>query len=707
MKDRNVELNWEKCKLRVTELEILGHKIGTHGISPSESKIATLRTFRQPQNEAEVRSFLGLANYMNKYIQNLATIDEPLRKLLHKDMKFEWTEDHSNAFREIKTALCRVENLGFYKVEDHTAVIADASPVGLGAILVQFDADGYHRVISFASKSLTETERRYCQTEKEALALVWSVERFQYYLLGKTFDLVTDCKVLELLFSKRSKPCARIERWVLRLQMFEYRVVYVAGKDNVADTLSRLAVREAKPFDVTEEIIIHEVSMYAAGSAALTWQEITESTNIDSEMQLVLETLETGHLQNLPVEYRVCANELSVYTNVLLRGDRIVVPFSLRRRVLATAHEGHPGITMMKNHLRSNVWWPKMDAELERYVKQCRGCTLVAAPEPPEPMRRSQLPSAPWQTIALDFLGPLPEGQHLLVVIDCYSRFMEVVEMEGTTVKGVIREISIMFSRYGMPTALKADNAPQLSSACTEFREFCVSNGIKLLNTIPYWPQSNGEVERQNRSILKRLRIAQELGQDWRAELRRYLLIYHSTKHPSTGKSPGELMFGRHIKSKLPTVINFDEDAGVRERDAVVKEKGKEYADKKRHAREHDLQEGDVVLAKRMRKTSKVDTDFSNEEFIVKRKTGTDTIIQSKESGKQYRRSSAHLKKVGNRETSDDNGNSGSTIAGNGSNDSQDKPSNKSTVETHHTHRTSLSKRVSNQPVRYQDYVTY
>lgn len=371
-------------------------------------------------------------------------------------------------------------------MEDRTAVIADASPVGLGAILAQFDKDGRHRVISFASKSLTETERRYCQTEKEALALVWSVERFQYYLLGKPFDLVTDCKVLELLFSKRSKPCARIERWVLRLQMFEYKVVYVSGKDNVADTLSRLAVRDAKPFDITEEVIIHEVSTYAAGSVALTWREIQDATNTDSDIQQVKNTLELGHLQDLTVEYRVCANELSVYENVLLRGDRIIVPLSLRKRVLATAHEGHPGITMMKNHLRTNVWWPKMDAEVERYVKQCRGCTLVAAPEPPEPMQRSQLPSSPWQTIALDFLGPLPEGQHILVVIDCYSRFMEVVEMESTTAKDVVRELSIMFSRYGMPSALKADNAPQLSAECAEFREFCVANGIKLLNTIPY-----------------------------------------------------------------------------------------------------------------------------------------------------------------------------------------------------------------------------
>ncbi|XP_053691661.1 uncharacterized protein K02A2.6-like [Sabethes cyaneus] len=543
--------------------------------------------------------------------------------------------------------MSKIENLGFYRVEDHTAVLTDASPCGLGAILIQFDEAGKHRVISFASKSLTDTERRYCQTEKEALGIVWGVERFQYYLLGKTFDIHTDCKALSFLFSQRSKPCARIERWVLRLQAFDYKVIFTSGKDNVADTLSRLSIQKAIPFDSSEEIFVREVVMHAVNSSALTWRDIAEASKADSEIQQVLNILESGENQDLPIVYRVIANELCDFQGVLIRGDRIVVPCSLREKVLLTAHEGHPGITMMKNHLRSHVWWPKMDAQVEKIVKNCRGCTLVGAPEPPEPLQRSQLPSYPWHTIALDFFGPLPEGQHLMVVIDYYSRFMEVCEMETTTAQDVIRELSIMFSRYGIPVTLKADNAPQLSADCAEFKQFCDANGIKLMNTIPYWPQSNGEVERQNRSIIKRLRIAQELGHDWRQELYKYLLTYHSSKHPTTGKSPGEIMFGRRIKNKLPCISSFQEDAGVRERDAVVKQKGKEYADQRRGAKRSILKVGDHVLAKRMRKVSKLDGDFSNEEFVICQKKGTDTLIQSKDNGKQYRRSSAHLKKIG------------------------------------------------------------
>ncbi|XP_055623377.1 uncharacterized protein K02A2.6-like [Toxorhynchites rutilus septentrionalis] len=200
--------------------------------------------------------------------------------------------------------------------------------------------------------------------------------------------------------------------------------------------------------------------------------------------------------------------------------------------------------------------------------------------------------------------------------------------MDKTTAGDVIKELSVMFSRYGIPALLKADNAPQFSSECIEFKEFCDSHGVKLSNTIPYWPQSNGEVERQNRSILKRLRIAHELGRDWREELCHYLLTYHSTKHPTTGKSPAEIMFGRRIKSKLPTISTFQEEAEVRENDAIIKQKGKEYADRRRGAKESEIEEGDEVLVKRMRKSNKLDTDFANEEFVVCHKKGTDTKLQ-------------------------------------------------------------------------------
>lgn len=623
----------------------MGYRISPQGIQPSATKLETILKFRQPVNESEVRSFLGLANYLGKFIPDLATLDEPLRKLTQKDVKFVWGEREECSFQAIKNHLSSTNVLGFYKPEDETSVIADASPYALGGVLIQTDQSGESRVICYASKSLTETERRYCQTEKEALALVWAVERFQTYLIGREFKLLTDCKALTFLFSHTSRPCARVERWVLRLQGFQYTVIYISGKENLADVFSRLATEVATPFDEAEEFTINEIAVATVAAIALKWEEIVEASRLDPEIREIAECLELGTVDALPLSYRTIHNELCLVNYVLLRVDRIIVPQSLRERVLELAHEGHPGVRIMKGHLRACVWWPKIDKNVEDFVRNCRGCSLVAAPNPPEPMLRKELPSKPWEQIAIDFLGPLPEGENLLVCVDYYSRYVEVVVMTDISTKATIDELVTIFSRYGIPLSLRADNGPQFSS--DEFKTFCNEHGIQLVSTIPYWPQMNGEVERQNRSILKRLKIAQELGKDWRTELRQYLLMYHAANHTTTGKPPSELMFGRRLRTKLPTVpLVSIEDGEVRDRDRIEKEKGRQYADTKRKAKPSKIHEGDRVLVKQNRKKNKLSVDFSPESFEVVRKKGTDVTLQSTSSGKTIRRSAAHLKAI-------------------------------------------------------------
>lgn len=117
--------------------------------------------------------------------------------------------------------------------------------------------------------------------------------------------------------------------------------------------------------------------------------------------------------------------ELTFVDTLLLRGDRLVPPASLRSKILSQAHEGHPGIEIMKRRLRTKVWWPKIDAEATKFVKSCHSCLAVSQIDPPEPMQRSTLPTSPWEYVAIDHLGPLPNGQYLLLVVDYFSRFVE------------------------------------------------------------------------------------------------------------------------------------------------------------------------------------------------------------------------------------------------------------------------------------------
>ncbi|XP_062541274.1 uncharacterized protein LOC134209294 [Armigeres subalbatus] len=152
------------------------------------------------------------------------------------------------------------------------------------------------------------------------------------YLYGKQFTLMTDCKALEFLFTPRSKPCARIERWILRLQAFDYHVVHIPGNQNIADCLSRLGTVSSAAFDPEEEIVIHEIAAQAGTTYALKWNEIKEESGKDSEIAQVVLLLETGNQLDLPLAYRVIANELCCIDTVLLRVDRIVIPRTLREK---------------------------------------------------------------------------------------------------------------------------------------------------------------------------------------------------------------------------------------------------------------------------------------------------------------------------------------------------------------------------------------
>lgn len=338
LNDHDVLLNTKKCEIRVKEVMFLGHKLSENGISPSDSKISAVQQFRSPKTKEEVRSFLGLVCYVGRFIPHLATITDPLRQLIKKEAVFEWGKEQEDAFNTIKTTV--FTTLSYFDLNRKTRLVVDASPVGLGAILLQFK-DNEPLVISYAAKSLTDTEKRYCQPEKEALALVWGVERFRYYLLGVFFELETDHKALETIFSKKSTTSARIERWVLRLQPFHFKVVYRKGKSNLADPLSRLAICEPEPFDEESEVYINQIKM----SAAIDMKEVELASESDEELRLLKMAIEDTNFEREElIQYKYFKDQLSYVGNVVLKGDKVVVPSNLRQRYLELSHEGHPGL---------------------------------------------------------------------------------------------------------------------------------------------------------------------------------------------------------------------------------------------------------------------------------------------------------------------------------------------------------------------------
>lgn len=665
-------LNDHKCKFKQKEITFLGHKLSPEGVAPSEDKVKSILQFRAPQTKEELRSFLGLVTYVSRFIPNLATMNHALRELLKQQTPFTWNPEHQSSFEQIKQTIGSLDNLGYYDPKDRTLLVTDASGVGLGAVLIQFKKN-QPRIISYASKSLSETEKRYPPIEKEALGLVWGVERFKMYLLGISFELETDHRPLETLFTATSRPTARIERWMLRIQAFKFKVVYRKGSANLADPLSRLGAQvhdgdwtdesevfirritaealsvlagsaEEGDFDPEAEIIIRTIQE----TAAIDIEEVIRATALDQELQKLKDCIanDSWNCADLK-QYNPFRHEYTYVNSLILRGSKLVIPVSLRQRMLQLAHEGHPGQSLMKRRLRERCWWPGIDQSATNTCEACEGCRLVQLPDPPEPMTRRPLPDRPWVDIAIDFLGPMPSSEYILVVIDYYSRYMELEIMSKITAEETIKRLRRIFRIWGPPRTITLDNAKQFVSC--ELDNYCKLKGIHLNHTSPYWPQANGEVERQNRSLLKRMKIANALYNDWKAELNHYLELYNNTPHTVTGKAPSELLQSRRLRTKLPCIDDVETippSTDFRDQDWEKKMQGKQREDEKRRAKSRRLSIGDTVLMKNLCPTNKLSTNFLKEKFTVIDRKGSNVTVQSKETGKTYDRNVSHLKSI-------------------------------------------------------------
>ena len=238
----NLKLNRSKCEFGVKQITILGHVVSEKGIEPDVAKTDAIKATPPPSNVSDLRSFLGTCGYVSKFIPSYANIVEPLRKLTCKGQKWTWEKEQAKAFKALKEALSDAPVLACFSLNAPTYVITDASPVGLGAILLQDQVNGERKPIACISRSLTSTEQRYSQIEHEALGCVWAVERLHNYLFGIKFTLLTHNKPLPSMFdpysSKVLPPC--IQRLAWRLHQYSFRIQHIAGNTNTADSLSRL-----------------------------------------------------------------------------------------------------------------------------------------------------------------------------------------------------------------------------------------------------------------------------------------------------------------------------------------------------------------------------------------------------------------------------------------------------------------------------------
>ena len=226
-------------------MKFLGQLVDKEGLKPDPEKVAAMRSMKTPENITELRRFLGMINQLSKFSPQLADRTKPLRELLYSKNHWSWGVPQEQAFFALKEALSSSEVFSLYDAELDTTVSADASSYGLGAVLRQKQPNGDIRLVAYISRALTETEQKYAQIEKEALAVMWAAERFQDYLLGKHFTFETDHKSLVPLLSTKNldEMPIRVQQFHLRLMRFSYSIYHVPGAELcTADTLSRAPV---------------------------------------------------------------------------------------------------------------------------------------------------------------------------------------------------------------------------------------------------------------------------------------------------------------------------------------------------------------------------------------------------------------------------------------------------------------------------------
>lgn len=576
-RERNIKFNPDKFQYNIKEVRYMGHVLSGKGVHPDDQRIKAIVAMPAPTSVKEVRRFMGMVNYVGKFIPRLSAISEPLRNLLKADSDWQWEHEQQKSFQEIKDRLCSAPVLAFFDSKEETVLQVDASKGGLGACLMQAG-----RPIAYASRSLTDTERdSYAQIEKELLAIVFGVEKFHYYVYGRKTVIQSDHKPLLSIMTKYvNKVSSRLQRMQLKLMKYDLQIVHVPGsKMYMADTLSRAYLPETGDVDPDLEVTVHLISKYLPMSESLR-VDLQSATRTDEAAQALISLHEKGwpkYVNKVPKcasYYWKHQQDISVSDGLVFINDRLLVPMSLRVPMLELVHEGHWGEDKTKNRARQVLFWPRMTSEIEQYVKQCKTCEKFRKRNAKEPLMPHPIPDRPWETLAADIMEY--KGVDFLVIKDYYSKWVELIQISRKTAGELITKFKSVFSKFGIPDKLVSDNMPFSS---LEFRKFAKEWGFQTVTSSPRFPQSNGMAE----NGVKLAKTMLKKAYHHQADIYILLLEYRNTPVTGLDLSPSQLLQSRRLKSKIPTTAPLllpQLCSDVKEKLEYLQGRQKEYFDR-------------------------------------------------------------------------------------------------------------------------------
>lgn len=597
LKDFGFHIKILKSRFALTEIKYLGCIVNKNGIQPDPHRIEAINNMPEPTNLTELRSFLGTVNFYCKFIIGMHRLRAPLDILLRKDVAWQWTKTEQNAFNQLKKALTSELLLTHYNPRLDIIISADASNKGLGASIQHRMSDNSIKPIAYAARSLKDAERNYSQIEKEGLALIFAINKFHKYVFGRKFTLKTDHKPLLAIFGgKKGIPvhtANRLQRWAVNLLAYDFNIEYV-NTDSFAyvDSLSRLINQNTT---VDEEYVIASINFEhqlfqivnkTLDTIPVKYDKLKIAYNDDAVMQQLIKCISSdwknfdSTSESFP-ELRRFFNRkdlLSITNEIVLLGDRVVIPSSLRENIVKQLHKGHPGMDRMKNLARMHVYWPNIDDQIENFVKLCKKCALHGKSPTKTLLHSWPTPSKPWERLHIDYAGPF-KNTNFLIVIDAYSKWPEIIETKTTTSSKTIEILTSIFARFGAPLQLVSDNGTQFTSV--EFQLFCNVNGIEHIRTSPYHPMSNGQAERFVDTFKRAMKKLEGEG-NLKEILQIFLMSYRSTpnKNCKQNESPAEMLLGRKIRTTLdllkPTKIIFS-DPNVQMEDQFNRKHGSKH----------------------------------------------------------------------------------------------------------------------------------
>lgn len=549
-----------KCDFYCLSTEFLGHIISGKGVSVEPTKVEAIKSWPEPRNVTEVKGFLGLAGFYRKFIPRFSAIASPLHDLTRKGYPFAWSAECAKAKGMIQRALSRAPVLTIADPERLKIVTTDASGFAVGAVLSQVEDDGIIRPIAYASKRMLPAETRYAVYEQELLAVKTALEAWRPYLHGKHFIIETDHQALRYLKSLKH-PSPRQTRWLMYIDQFDYDIEYRPGRTNiVADALSRRPDHQGEVCLSAVEVNDLEADPEESESLARLQRDYADCSASQALRQQAL-----SGSSNSP--YREAANgvlyRLGEFGGATEGGLQLVLPKtgSWRKDFLHMAHDsptgGHFGVKKTLERLRRVVFWEGMPTDTERYVNGCRTCQKAKAStlKPAGKLQPLPIPTGPWQSVSLDFLGPLPkQGKRgfdmLLVMVD---RFTKMVHLRPTYLTADAQKVARVFYEavvinHGVPRELVSDRDTRWTGAF--WRELCSKLQMRLAMSSSYHPQTDGQTERVNRVINERLRAyINETGTDWLMHIPAVEFAINNHVNVSTGYSPFFLYTGRHPRT--------------------------------------------------------------------------------------------------------------------------------------------------------------